>query len=79
VHACHRRDGQNSRWSEILEDEALTPEFLPSLTWAGEKLQPAWTAKLLAGEHDHRARPWLKARMPRFPARADLLPVGLSR
>src|SRR5205085_4891126 len=50
----------------------------PSLTWAGEKLQPAWTTKLLKGEIDHRARPWLKARMPRFPARAELLPLGLS-
>ncbi len=53
-------------------------EFLPSLAWAGEKLKPAWTAKLLAGLHDHRARPWLKARMPGFAARAELLAVGLS-
>jgi cytochrome c2 len=76
--ACHRRDGQNSRWNQILEDEGLMPEYLPMLTWAGEKLKPAWTKKLLLGEHDHRARPWLKARMPAFPARAEVLPVGLS-
>jgi mono/diheme cytochrome c family protein len=76
--SCHRRDGQNSRWNQYLEDEGLMQEFLPSLTWAGEKLQPAWTVKLLAGEHDHRARPWLKARMPAFPARAELLALGLS-
>jgi cytochrome c2 len=76
--ACHRRDGQPSRWNRILEDDGLMSEFLPSLTWAGEKLRPAWTAKLLAGAHDRRARPWLKARMPGFPARAELLAVGLS-
>jgi cytochrome c2 len=76
--ACHRRDGQTSRWNQILEDDGLMPEFLPSLTWAGEKLKPAWTADLFAGRHDHRARPWLKARMPAFAARAALLPAGLS-
>jgi cytochrome c2 len=76
--ACHRRDGHNSRWNEILEDDGLMPEFLPSLTWAGEKLKPAWTTKLLAATHDHRARPWLKARMPGFPARAEMLALGLS-
>jgi len=76
--ACHRRDGQNSTWNQILEDEALQPEFLPSLTWAGEKLKPEWTKKLLAGEQDHRARPWLKARMPSFSARAEFIALGLS-
>jgi hypothetical protein len=48
------------------------------LTWTGEKLKPAWTVKLLRGEADHRARPWLKARMPAFPARAEVLAVGVS-
>jgi mono/diheme cytochrome c family protein len=76
--ACHRRDGHNSRWNDILEDEGLMSQFLPSLTWAGEKLKPAWTTKLLAAMHDHRARPWLKARMPGFPARAEMLALGMS-
>jgi mono/diheme cytochrome c family protein len=76
--ACHRRDGGTSRWFQVMEEEGTLPEHLPLLTWAGEKLQPAWTQKLLAGGIDHRARPWLKARMPAFPARADLLAVGLS-
>ncbi len=76
--SCHRRDGQTPRWNQILEDEGLMPEFLPSLTWAGEKLKPAWTTKLLAAQQDHRARPWLKARMPGFPARAEHLALGLS-
>ena len=76
--SCHRRDGASTRWHAVLEEEGKDPEKLPSLTWIGEKLQPEWTKKLLAGAHDHRARPWIKARMPAFPARAALLAVGLS-
>lgn len=76
--ACHRRDGGNTRWVEVMEEEGMLPETLPLLTWAGEKLQPAWTQKLLAGGIDHRARPWLKARMPAFPARADTISLGLT-
>ena len=76
--ACHRRDGATSRWFQVLEDEGTLPENLPLLTWTGEKLQPEWTKKLLEGGHDHRARPWLKARMPAFPARAELIALGLS-
>jgi hypothetical protein len=78
--ACHSRDGQVSRWYAVLTDEGsgVQPEYLPHLTWTGEKLHPAWTEKMVAGTHDHRARPWLKARMPAFPARAPVLAVGLS-
>lgn len=79
--ACHRRDGANSLLSSALEEEGeqgLTPPVLPLLTWTGEKLKPEWTHKLLTGELDQRARPWLKARMPAFPTRAKLLAVGLS-
>jgi mono/diheme cytochrome c family protein len=79
--ACHRRDGVNSRLWSVLEEEGeqgLTPEVLPMLTWTGEKLKPQWSEKLLAGELDARARPWLRARMPAFPARAKLMAVGLS-
>ncbi|HEX3315725.1 MAG TPA: c-type cytochrome [Gemmataceae bacterium] len=76
--ACHRRDGATSRWYTVLEEEGTLPEGLPVLTWTGEKLHPEWTKKLLAGEQDHRARPWLKARMPAFPARAGGIAIGLS-
>ncbi len=76
--SCHRRDGELTRWHAVLEDEGKTPENLPSLTWAGEKLKPAWTKKLFAGQSDRSARPWIKARMPAFPARAEMLAVGLS-
>jgi len=54
------------------------PEVLPDLTWAGEKLKTAWTANLLSGKLAHRSRPWLKARMPVFPAWADRLAHGLA-
>lgn len=76
--SCHRRDGAITRWQAVLEDEGKEPEKLPSLTWTGEKLKPAWTKKMLAGAHDHRARPWIKARMPAFGTRAEMLAVGLS-
>lgn len=76
--ACHRRDGASTRWFDVSEDEGKLPEILPLLTWAGEKLRPEWTRKLLAGGIDNRARPWLKARMPAFPARADVISLGLS-
>lgn len=79
--ACHRRDGASSVLNTVLQDESeqgLTPEVLPLLTWTGEKLKPAWTESLFAGEIDQRARPWLRARMPAFPTRAKSLAVGLS-
>jgi mono/diheme cytochrome c family protein len=76
--SCHRRDGEITRWHAILEDEGKLPENLPSLTWAGEKLKPTWTKKLIAGQSDRSARPWIKGRMPAFPARAEMLAVGLS-
>src|SRR5205814_5163303 len=49
----------------------------PILTWAGEKLKPQWTNKLLLGQLDYKLRPWLRARMPAFPARATLLAHAL--
>ncbi|MBM3994234.1 MAG: c-type cytochrome [Planctomycetes bacterium] len=76
--SCHRRDGEMTRWHTVLEDEGKVPENLPSLTWVGEKLKPDWTKTLFSGKTDHSARPWIKARMPAFPARAEMLAVGLS-
>src|SRR6266550_1006273 len=49
----------------------------PILTWAGEKLRPEWTTQLLLGQLDYKLRPWLRARMPAFPARANLLAHAL--
>ncbi len=76
--SCHRRDGEVTRWHTVLEEEGKLPENLPSLTWVGEKLKPNWTKTLFLGKSDHGARPWIKARMPAFPARAEMLAVGLS-
>jgi mono/diheme cytochrome c family protein len=78
--ACHTRDGIQSRWYSVLIDEGggVQPEYLPHLTWTGEKLHPEWTEKQVAGTQDHRVRPWIKARMPAFPARAALIASGLS-
>ena len=78
--ACHRRDGGQSRLRQVLVDEGdgSEPEVLPLLTWTGEKLRTDWTAGFLAGKFEQKARPWLKGRMPAFPARAEVLAAGLS-
>ena len=79
--ACHRRDGTNSVLSSVLQEEGeqgLAPEILPALSWSGEKLKPAWTKQLFAGELPQRSRHWLRARMPSFPLAAEQLSTGLS-
>lgn len=79
---CHPRDGRMSSLPEILAEESetgRTPEVLPNLTWTGEKLHAAWVQSLLAGQIAERPRPWMKLRMPNFPARARLLADGLAR
>ncbi|HTU27157.1 MAG TPA: ThuA domain-containing protein, partial [Pirellulales bacterium] len=79
--ACHGRDGVSSRAGQILEAEGtrgLAPEQLPSLTWTGEKLHATWTERLLASKLDYRARPWLAARMPAFPAWSAAIAWGLA-
>jgi cytochrome c2 len=53
-------------------------ERAPLLTDAGSRLQPVWTAAVLAGEK--RIRPWLRLRMPVYEA--DLvaaLPAALTK
>src|SRR5581483_11271461 len=50
----------------------------PPLTWTGEKLHPEWMGDFIGGKIDYKPRPWLKARMPAFPARAALLAEGLA-
>ena len=51
---------------------------IPQMTWLGEKLQPAWSTKIIAGQQVEKTRPYLFARMPAFPASAERLAVGLS-
>ena len=79
--ACHSRDGVASSRGVIFQDESetgLPPESIPDLTWGGEKLRARWLRDLLAGKTPERTRPWLKARMPAFPAYADELATGLA-
>ncbi len=80
--ACHSRDGKNGRRGEIIIDEGLQglpPEPLPNLTWTGEKLHADWLARFLGGQISNRPRPWLKGRMPAFPAYAQGLAEGIAR
>ncbi|QDV50409.1 ThuA domain-containing protein [Gimesia fumaroli] len=79
--ACHSRDtAQSPRGMIMVEegDSGLLPEALPSLTWAGEKLKSNWSKSFIAGEVSWRPRPWLKSRMPHFPAHAVYLASGMA-
>ncbi len=75
-YACHERGklGGAGRYRKPyfetvghvdIGDEGRLP---PALTGVGRKLQPAWMKKVLAGKGE--VRPFLKARMPQFPAHA---------
>jgi mono/diheme cytochrome c family protein len=50
----------------------------PLLTWAGEKLRPEWATAFIAGEVAYKPRPYLRARMPGYKARAAGLAAGLA-
>ena len=43
----------------------------PPLDVIGGKLKPGWSGRILGGSLAARPRPWLTARMPAFPERAD--------
>ncbi len=51
---------------------------IPQLSWLGEKLQPSWSAKMIAGQLPEKPRHYLFGRMPAFPIYAELLSKGLS-
>lgn len=53
-------------------------EGFPALEILGGKLKPEWTKTFIAGEVAFKPRPWLEARMPAFPARAEGLAGGLA-
>lgn len=85
--ACHTRDRQQDLWSQLAgEVTSLAPQGTetsvgaqrPHLTWAGEKLRTDHVAKLLQGEVEQRARPWLFARMPAWPLRGPRIAEGLA-
>ena len=50
----------------------------PMLTWAGEKLRPEWAAAFVGGKIPYKPRPYLRARMPAWPTRAEGLAKGLA-
>ncbi len=79
--ACHARDSQATAMAAVLDEEGtqgFPPEGIPSLTWVGEKLQTAWTKRLIEGTLPYQARPWLKARMPTFSGRGEAIALGLA-
>jgi len=53
-------------------------EGFSKLDTIGLKLKPEWLGKLFAGSLNQKPRPWLKHRMPAFPARARELANGLA-
>ena len=79
--ACHTRDDQRGRFSEIYleEGDGKPAEPIPPLTWAGEKFKTGWMAKFISGENKDRLRPHLKIRMPRFGAYGKLIAHGLAQ
>ncbi len=54
-------------------------EGFPAIEIVGGKLKPEWTRDLLSGVLVDRPRPWLSARMPAFPRRAEWLAAGLAQ
>jgi mono/diheme cytochrome c family protein len=50
----------------------------PLLTWVGEKLRPQWMSDFIGGQISYKPRYYLRARMPAFTARAQLLATGLA-
>ena len=73
--SCHTRDGiggpdaDEKQWfhSHLTEDVGEEGSLPPSLDGVGAKLRPAALADLVGGD-EHRVRPYLKTRMPRFGA-----------
>jgi cytochrome c1 len=60
------------------EGGPIASTALPALTWAGEKLQPAWMERFIGGQVNDKPRPWLIGRMPGFAAWAHGIAEGLS-
>ena len=92
--ACHQRHGRPASIGAYEEEvahlvrpvpakqdgEAATqpPQHIPSIDHAGQKLNTDWLSALLKGENPEPTRPWLAARMPAWPSRAENLAVGIA-
>lgn len=78
---CHDLDDEQAALPYIIEEEGivgLPPNRVPMLTYAGEKLLPDWSEKLLAGELGYRVREHFRVQMPGFPVRGKMIAEGLS-
>ena len=51
---------------------------LPDPLTLGGKLKPEWAARFIGSEVPYKPRPWLKTRMPAFPAYAKQLGTGFA-
>lgn len=86
--ACHVRDETASKWESHLteikdlkmahKDKGHLDQSRPQLTFVGEKLTQNTVHKYLDGSLPYETRDWLLARMPAFPARAEMLAEGLA-
>ena len=90
--ACHQRDGKQA-YREVFakevahlgraaadaeEQPSAHGAAIPHLDQLGAKLLPGWRTSLFKGELEKKTRPWLKARMPAFKHRAEILSAGFS-
>lgn len=84
--ACHQRDNAGDAWSANIAEvddikadvEAHLSQRRPDISWIGDKLHGKWLQRLFRGTLGYQTRPWLEARMPSFPAYAELLAQGLA-
>ena len=68
--------------TRIIEEEGavgLPPNRVPMLTFAGEKLLPSWSEKLISGKLGYRVREHFRVQMPGFPARGSAIAKGIAQ
>jgi cytochrome c2 len=92
--ACHQRDSIPSLREQLSEEVAHlaqastasseeesaghAPQKIPALDHLGIKLKSEWLTSILEGNAPEKTRPWLKARMPAWPSRAENLANGFA-
>lgn len=53
-------------------------DLVPQFDILGGKIKPEYGARIIAGQVNHKPRPWIAARMPAFVARAEGIARGLA-
>ncbi|EDM27711.1 probable large, multifunctional secreted protein [Lentisphaera araneosa HTCC2155] len=86
--ACHSRDNASAKWQKYAneikdlkthyKDKGHLDQSRPQLTFVGEKIKEGTIKKYLDGSLDYDSREWLLARMPSFPARAEMMAKSLA-